>query len=162
VRTLLLGPEAAFVLVTGPGGESVRQAMQFRERLETYGAPLAGVLVNRVRLWPGGEPPSLLEAGAEADPADLTALAAALAEACGSEIPAAEAAQAALDAAKGYAALARRDARATRTLRELVEAEGGHWGQVPEFPDDVHDLAGLAQIARAIRGEEGSPVGEGT
>jgi anion-transporting ArsA/GET3 family ATPase len=162
VRTLLLGPEAAFVLVTGPGGESVRQAMQFRERLETYGAPLGGVLVNRVHLWPGGEPASVLEAGAEADTADLTALATALTDACGSEIPAAEAAQAALDAAKGYAALARRDARATRKLRELVEADEGYWGQIPEFPDDVHDLAGLAQIARAICGEEGSPVGEGT
>jgi anion-transporting ArsA/GET3 family ATPase len=162
VRTLLLGPESAFVLVTGPGGESVRQAMQFRERLETYGAPLAGVLVNRVRLWPGGVPPSVLEAGAAADPADLAALAAALADACGSAVPAAEAAQAAHDAAKGYAALARRDARATQTLRDLVEAEEGYWGQIPEFPDDVHDLAGLAQIARAICGEEDSPGGEET
>lgn len=162
VRTLLLGPEASFVLVTGPGGESVRQALQFRERLETYGAPLGGVLVNRVHLWPGGEPASVLEAGSETASADLAALAAALNDACGSELPAAEAAQAALDVAKGYAALARRDARATRALREIVEADQGYWGQIPEFPDDVHDLAGLAQIARAICGEEDSPVGEGT
>jgi len=160
VRSLLLGPEAAFVLVTGPGGDSVRQALQFRERLETYGAPLAGVLVNRVRLWPGEMPPSVLEAGAAADPAGLTALAGALADACGSELRAEEAAQAALDAARAYAALARRDSRATRKLRDLVEADEGYWGQIPEFPEDVHDLAGLAQIARAICGEEDSRVGE--
>jgi anion-transporting ArsA/GET3 family ATPase len=158
VRSLLLGPEAAFVLVTGPGGESVRQALQFRERLATYGAPLAGVLVNRVHLWPGGVPPAALEE----DPADLAALAGALADSCDAEIPADRAARAALDAAKGYAALARRDARATRMLRELVEADESYWGRIPEFPDDVHDLAGLAQIARAICGEEGSPVGEAT
>ncbi len=52
VRSLLLGPESGFVLVAGPGGDSVRQATELRQRLETFGVDLEGVLVNRVRLWP--------------------------------------------------------------------------------------------------------------
>jgi anion-transporting ArsA/GET3 family ATPase len=160
VRTLLLGPESSFILVTGPGGESVRQALRFRDRLGTYGVNLTGVLVNRVHLWPDGAPPAELARARPPDPDDLSALAAALAETCGPGLPSEQAARAALKAAKGYAALVRRDARATRALRERLEGHGGFWGQIPELPDDVHDLPGLARIARAIFEEEGAPLGE--
>jgi anion-transporting ArsA/GET3 family ATPase len=150
VRGLLLGPEAAFVLVAGPGRESVREAAGFRRRLEGFGVRLAGLLVNRVRLWPEGGPPPPLE-GAEAD---LPRLAAAFREACGPGCPADAAARAALAAARGYAAMVERDARATRVLREAIVGQGRFFREIPELPGDVHDLPGLALVADAIFREE--------
>jgi anion-transporting ArsA/GET3 family ATPase len=150
VRGLLLGPEACFVLVAGPGRESVRQTVDFRRRLEAFGVHLAGTLVNRMHLWPGAEPPHL--DGAEAD---LPRLAGALAAACGPELEAEVAARAALEAARGYAALVERDARATAALREAMRGQGRFFREIPELPGDVHDLPGLACIADAIFRETG-------
>lgn len=143
VRGLLLGPQARYVLVTGPGRASVRQARDFRERLAEHGVTPAGVIANRVHQWPGGgEPPA---AGFGADEADLVALAAAL------EGPSAlEAARAAVAAATDYAAVVRRDARATRELREAAAQTHAFWAAIPELSEDVHDLVGLARIAQAI------------
>jgi anion-transporting ArsA/GET3 family ATPase len=145
VRGLLLGPQAAFVLVAGPGSESVRQAAGLRRRVEGFGVALTGTLVNRVRLWPGGGPPPPLDAAE----ADLPRLAAALA-AGGPPEPSAEAARAALALARGYAAWVERDARATAALREAMRGQGRFFGEIPELPSDVHDLEGLARIADAI------------
>jgi anion-transporting ArsA/GET3 family ATPase len=171
VRSLLLGPEAAFLLVTGPARESVRQAIDFRSRLDAYGVSLEGVLVNRMRAWSGPPP----DAGALAEPApgDLEALAQALAatEGNGPDAPAPSAAEddlpdamtaarAAVAAAKGYAALVRRDAGATRELREEVERSGRYWAEIPELPDDVHDLEGLQRIAAAVFSQEEPPSAE--
>jgi anion-transporting ArsA/GET3 family ATPase len=153
VRALLLGPETAFVLVAGAGRDSVQQALELRQRLAGFGASLTGVLVNRVRIWPGGGPPPDL-AGAEGS---LGALAAALAASEGAGFPAQAAAKAALGAAAGYAAFVRRDARETAALRSAVEKQGGYWGAIPELSGDVHDLAGLAQVARAIFGSQADP-----
>ena len=150
VRALLVGSEAAFVLVAGTGGESQRQAVEFLDRLEAFDVPLSGVLINRVRLWPeGDEPPDRLTGGEPRD-SDLAALAKALATGTPPDFPAEAAARAAVDAATGYAALVRRDARSTRTLRTRARDRGRYWGQVPEFAGDIHDLAGLAHIADAI------------
>jgi anion-transporting ArsA/GET3 family ATPase len=148
VRGAMLGPEAAFVLVAGPGRESVRQATRFRQRLERFGVRLEGILVNRVRRWPEpGGPPAF--AGVEAD---LPRLARALAGA-GGPAAADAAAAAALDAARGYAALVERDARSTQGLRETIVSQGRFYCEIPELPEDVHDLPGLARIADAIFGE---------
>jgi anion-transporting ArsA/GET3 family ATPase len=154
VRGLLLSPQSSFLLVTGPGRDSVRQAVEFRERLETYGVELAGVVVNRIRTWPEPELPASLAEGAAPDPGDVDALAAQLAPVCPAEVSAAGAARAAVEAARGYAALVRRDERATRELRRETEREGGFWGRIPELPEDVHDLPGLARVARAVFGGE--------
>jgi anion-transporting ArsA/GET3 family ATPase len=160
VRSLLLGPDASFVLVAGPERESVEQAGRFLDRLEATRVPLAGLLVNRVRHWPEpGEPPELARAGA----ADTAALASALRALGGGRFAADEAARAALRAATGYASLVRRDARATRALRERTEAQGRFYCEVPELEQDVHDLAGLANLAdRVFRGgaKEPSLAGE--
>ncbi len=150
VRGLLLGPQSAFVLVSGPGHEAVRQASGLGRRLEGFGIRLAGTLVNRVRLWPGGAPPPALD-GAEAD---LPRLAAALAAGCGSQPAADAAARAALAAARGYAAVVERDARGTRALRQAMRGQGRFDREIPELPGDVHDLPGLASIADAIFLEE--------
>jgi anion-transporting ArsA/GET3 family ATPase len=153
VRALLLGPESSFVLVTGPGRDSVRQAVDFRERLSAYGVKLAGVLVNRIHLWPDGDTPPGLAPGVPTPPQDLAALTQALSEVCGADFPAQQATQAALEAAKGYAALVRRDARAMQELEREIQ-EVGFWGKIPELPNDVHDLAGLAHMARTIFRED--------
>ncbi len=150
VRALLVGSEAAFVLVAGTGGESQRQAVEFLERLEAFDVPLSGVLINRVRLWPEGDGPPDGLTGGELRDSDLAALAKALATGTPSDFPAEAAARAAVDTATGYAALVRRDARSTRTLRTRARDRGRYWGQVPEFAGDIHDLAGLAHIADAI------------
>jgi anion-transporting ArsA/GET3 family ATPase len=150
VRALLLGPETAFVMVAGAGRDSVRQALALRERLAGFGASLNGVLLNRVRLWPGGGTPPDLRAAE----GSLGALAAALAANQPAGFPASEAARAAVDAAAGYAALVRRDARETAALRGAVEKQRGYWGAIPELAGDVHDLAGLARIAHAIFGSD--------
>jgi anion-transporting ArsA/GET3 family ATPase len=150
VRGLLLGPEACFVLVAGPERESVRKTVDFRRRLDGFGVQLAGTLVNRMHLWPGVEPPQL--DGADAD---LPRLEEALASACGPGFEARVAARAALDAARGYAALVERDARATASLREAMRGEGLFFREIPQLPSDVHDLVGLASIADAIFRETG-------
>jgi anion-transporting ArsA/GET3 family ATPase len=150
VRGLLLGPEAVFVLVAGPGRESVRQAVDFRRRLEGFGVGLAGTLVNRMHLWPEAGAPRLQ--GAEAD---LPRLAGALAEGGGPGFPAEAAARAALEAARGYAALVELDARATGALREAMRGQDRFFREIPELPSDVHDLPGLAAIADAIFREAG-------
>jgi anion-transporting ArsA/GET3 family ATPase len=163
VRALLLGRETAFVLVAGAGRDAVQQALALRARLAGYGARLAGVLVNRVRVWPGGGAPPELAASE----AQLAALAAAFGASEPAGFPAQEAARAALSAAAGYAAFVRRDARETAALRDAVEKQGGYWGVIPELPDDVHDLAGLARIAHAAfgnaagRAEEDGDAGAG-
>ena len=151
VRSLLLGPESTFVLVSGPGGESARRASDFLDRLEGYGVSLAGVLVNRIRLWPSeGFPP-----GGDAQPAaDIEALRDALRASEGTDYPAQLAAEAAVKAATRYAEWVRADARSAQPLRERIEAQGRFWGRVPEFERDVHDLSGLGRVADRIAGKE--------
>jgi anion-transporting ArsA/GET3 family ATPase len=154
VRGLLVGPEAAFVLVAGPGAESQRQAVDFLDRLEAFQVPLTGVLITRMRLWPEGhEPPPSLTEG-EPRPADVAALARALGKGEADDFPAEVAARAAIDAATGYAALVQRDARSTSALRSRARDRGCYWGRISEFAGDIHDLPGLAHIGDAIfRGE---------
>ena len=68
----------------------------------------------------------------------------------GEDYPAAAAARAAGDAAKGYAARVRSDAQSTESLRAEIEGRGGFWLPIPEFDEDIHDLEGLGQIADLI------------
>jgi anion-transporting ArsA/GET3 family ATPase len=154
VRSMLLGPESSFVLVSGPGNVSARHATDFLDRLEGYGVSLAGVLVNRIRLWPsevsppeGGAPPS----------ADIEALRDALWASEGADYPAQLAADAAARAATRYAEWVRADARSAQPLRERIEAQGCFWGCIPEFEEDVHDLAGLGRVADRIAGKSEEP-----
>jgi anion-transporting ArsA/GET3 family ATPase len=147
VRGLLRGPDAGFVLVAGPERESVTQASAFLAHLEGFGIRLLGVVANRVRCWPGGgDPPS------EAPrPADVDALASALAAHAPPGYPAQRAAQAAAACASGYAALVRRDERSLQALRDRARADGRRfWRAVPEQAGDVSDLASLARIGARI------------
>ena len=148
VRALLLGPDSAFVLVASPETESAQQALQFLSRLESKRVPVAGIVMNRVRLWPeaaAGAEPRVPSADA-ASAADLAALAGALRAAHPGALPAEQAARAALDAAARYAAVVRRDARALDGFRD----RSSFLRAVPEFTGDVHDLEGLARVAAAL------------
>jgi anion-transporting ArsA/GET3 family ATPase len=154
VRSLLLGPESAFVLVAGPGRESSRHATDFLDHLEDFGVSLAGVLVNRIRLWPSEDAPP----GDDARPSvGLEALRDALWASEGADYPAPLAAEAAARAATRYADWVRADARSAQPLRERIEAQGCFWGCIPEFEKDVHDLSGLGRVADQIAGRNEEP-----
>ncbi len=146
VRALLLGPETAFVLVAGPESESVKQAQRFLERLQEGDVRVAGVVANRVRLWPDPDSPPSVDATDE----DLAALASALQRQEGEGFPAQRAARAAVDAASRYAGLVRRDAEALLALRGNAQQRGSFFRVVPEQRADVHDLTGLARVAAAL------------
>jgi anion-transporting ArsA/GET3 family ATPase len=150
VRSLLLGPDATFVLVSGPGHEAARNATDFLDRLEGYGVSLAGVFVNRMRLWPSDD--ALPSDETAPRRADVEALEAALRANEGAQYPAGIAAEAAVDAATRYAEWVRADARCAQPLRERIEAQGRFWGCIPEFERDVHDLSGLGRVADHISG----------
>ncbi len=146
VNALLVGSETGFVLAAGPAAESVVHAEAFLERLETSGVPLAGVILNRARVWPGpGAVPSTIPDAGSEDEA-VRELAAAL----GDEA----AARAAIDAASEYASLVRRDESSTRTLRRRTRRLGCFWRRVPELPCDIHDLDGLARVADVLFAEQ--------
>src|SRR5262249_7063098 len=137
-----------------PESESVKAAQRFLDRLESSNVRVAGIVANRVRLWPEGAPPPDLDA---ADPAPL---ARALAAADGHDFPPERAARAAIDAAARYAALVRRDAAALTALREHAGRRGSFFRVVPEQSGDVHDLSGLALVAAALARESTSEAAE--
>ncbi len=148
VQALLFGPESAFVLAAGPADESVADAMTFLDRLEDSGAAVAGVVVNRVRMWPAAAVKLPLESEREAALASLAeALAELEEETAGS---ARKAAQAALSMLDGYASMVQQDRVATAPLRERAQRRGCFWREVPELPLDVHDLDGIARIASFV------------
>jgi anion-transporting ArsA/GET3 family ATPase len=147
VRSLLLGSDSAFVLVSGPQRRSLDDAERFLARLEQTGVPLAGVVVNRVRGWPeGGAPPRQVPDGASRPEAEA-ALARALAAREGESFPADEAARAAVDCVDRYASSVRRDLEVTEPLVEGSRRAGRFAVRVPELAGDVHDLEGLVGLA---------------
>jgi hypothetical protein len=80
----------------------------------------------------------------------LAKLREALAASEGKDFPAQLAAEAATEAATGYAALVRSDARSTQALRERVTGQSRFWGCISESEQDVHDLVSLGEIADRI------------
>jgi anion-transporting ArsA/GET3 family ATPase len=149
VQSMLLGPGTGFVLVAGPSFESARNALDFLKHLERSGVPIQGVIINRMRLWPG-EP---TDAEALIDPprrpaleADCELLARALADSPGVG-DGRSAARAALAATTEYASLVRLDLGSTRDLRSHAEQRGFFIRLIPELSRDVHDLVGLRTIA---------------
>lgn len=150
VRTLLTGPEAAFVLTSGTTAYAVGDAVQFLERLESFGVDIAAVVSNRVRMWPpGGDPPPRIPCeGQEGDA--LRSLGAALAGTARREFDPDAAARAAIDAAARYAESVRFDRCRAEPLTERARQRNFVWRPVPELPHDIHDLEGLGRIADAL------------
>jgi anion-transporting ArsA/GET3 family ATPase len=150
VEARLVGEDAAFVLAASPAVASTRQALALLDRLEAARVPLAGVVVNRVHLWPGGGSlPERVPDPGRADEARRS-LADALRRTEGEDLAWEEAARAALDAADGYASLVRADAESTVPLEARATEGGGFVRRIPELAEDVHDLEGLARLGRYL------------
>ncbi|HKA66586.1 MAG TPA: ArsA-related P-loop ATPase [Solirubrobacterales bacterium] len=139
VNKLLADPRTCFLVVCGPQGEPVDEAVYFHRKLVEAKLPFGGVIVNKVHY-----PAEKLRG---ANPIDLPA---ALAERLGDEDLARRVAANFSD----YQALAERDARNIERLATELRASGVI--RVPYLDEDVHDLAGLAQINRYLfaTGEE--------
>lgn len=132
---LLADPETAFLVVAAPERDAMREAGFFIERLASEQMPLAGLLVNRVRVTAAKQ----LSAGRAEDAADRL-------EALGGHTLAVSLlrvhAQAAEDAARHRAII----------TRFGTSHPGVPVGTVPAHPVDIHDLTGLRDIGEALAG----------
>ena len=139
VNKLLASPTTCFLVVCGPQGEPINEAVYFHRKLVEAKLPFGGVIVNKVH-YPAEE---LCEGKVEDLPANL-------AEKLGDEGLTERVAANFAD----YQALADRDARNIEHLAREMRATGVI--RVPYLDEDVHDLAGLAQINRYLfaTGEE--------
>jgi anion-transporting ArsA/GET3 family ATPase len=138
VNKLLADPSTCFLVVCGPQGEPVDEAVYFHRKLVEAKLPFGGVIVNKVHY-----PAEQLRAEVEGLPESLT-------EKLGDEGLAHRVAANFAD----YQALAERDARNIKHLASELRTKGVI--RVPYLDEDVHDIAGLAQINRYLfaTGEE--------
>ena len=132
VNNLLADPHTCFLVVCGPQGEPVDEAVYFHRKLVEAKLPFGGVIVNKVHY-----PAERLRGGDAGLPA-------ALAEALGDEDLGARAFENFAD----YQALAERDAANIERLAKEMRSRAVI--RVPYLDEDVHDLAGLAEINRYL------------
>ena len=133
VNSLLADPHTCFLVVCGPQGEPIDEAVYFHRKLVEAKLPFGGVIVNKVH-YP-----------AEQLRGDGDDLAAALAGEARRRGPGA-ARRRELRRLPG-AGRARRRATSSTSPREL-RTQGVI--RVPYLDEDVHDLAGLAEINRYL------------
>jgi len=134
VNKLLADPHTCFLVVCGPQGEPIDEAVYFHRKLVEAKLPFGGVVVNKVHY-----PAESLRG--EGDPADLEAT---LAEKLGDE----DLAKRVCENFAEYQALAERDARNIEHLAAELRTSGVI--RVPYLDEDVHDLGGLAEINRYL------------
>jgi anion-transporting ArsA/GET3 family ATPase len=127
VNELLADPETCFLVVCGPQGEPISEAVYFHRKLVEARLPFGGVIVNKVHY--GSELP-------EGDDA--------LAERLNGALGDAGLAGRVLDNLRDYRGLAGRDRRNIRRLTAEMRARSVI--EVPNLDVDVHDLAGLMRI----------------
>jgi len=127
VSELLADPETCFLVVCGPQGEPITEAVYFHRKLVQAKLPFGGVIVNKVHY--ASELPDPDEALAEL-----------LARELGSE----DLVERVLRNLDDYRGLAARDQRNIRRLTAEMRARSVI--QVPYLDEDVHDLGGLLRI----------------
>ena len=132
VNSLLADKRTCFLVVCGPQGEPIDEAVYFHRKLVEAKLPFGGVIVNKVH-YP-----------AERLRGDGGDLGVALGEKLGDEDLAGRVAGNFAD----YQALAERDARNIEHLAKELRTKGVI--RVPYLDEDVHDLAGLAEINRYL------------
>jgi anion-transporting ArsA/GET3 family ATPase len=132
VNGLLADSRTTFLVVCGPQGEPINEAVYFHRKLVEAKLPFGGVVVNKVH-YPAEQ--------LRGDGADLRAE---LSKRLGDEDLAHRVAENFAD----YQALAERDARNIERLSAELRASGVI--RVPYLDEDVHDLAGLAEINRYL------------
>jgi anion-transporting ArsA/GET3 family ATPase len=132
VNELLADPSTCFLVVCGPQGEPISEAVYFHRKLVEAKLPFGGVIVNKVHYF--GDHP-------RGDGEDLRrALSGLLGDEDLSDRVAANLAD--------YQALAERDAANIDHL--AAELQTQRVIRVPYLDEDVHDLAGLAEINRYL------------
>jgi anion-transporting ArsA/GET3 family ATPase len=132
VNKLLADPGTCFLVVCGPQGEPIDEAVYFHRKLVEAKLPFGGVIVNKVH-YPADE----LRADVEDLPGTLT-----------ERLDDADLAQRVAANFADYQALAERDARNIDHLASELRTRGVI--RVPHLDEDVHDLAGLAEINRYL------------
>jgi anion-transporting ArsA/GET3 family ATPase len=132
VNDLLADRRTCFLVVCGPQGEPIDEAVYFHRKLVEAKLPFGGVIVNKVHY-----PAERLRG----DGADLGA---ALAAKLGDE----ELAERVAANFADYQVLAERDAHNIERL--AAELRTAAVIRVPHLDEDVHDLAGLAEIDRYL------------
>ncbi len=131
VNELLADRRTAFLVVCGPQGEPISEAVYFHRKLVEAKLPFGGVIVNKVHYAANGE--SSDDEGLEEQ----------LAAALDKDLAARVAANFA-----DHSALAERDRRNIDHL--AAELRERHVIRVPYLDEDVHDVAGLAEINRYL------------
>jgi anion-transporting ArsA/GET3 family ATPase len=129
VSELLSDPATTFMVVCGPQGEPISEAVYFHRKLVEAQLPVGGVIVNKVHYEAD------TEAGGEAE-VDLRDL-------LDDELAARVASNFA-----DYQALAQRDARNVDHLARELNAR--RVIRVPYMDEDIHDLEGLLKIDRYL------------
>jgi anion-transporting ArsA/GET3 family ATPase len=129
VSELLADPATCFMVVCGPQGEPISEAVYFHRKLVEAKLPVGGVIVNKVHYQADAEAGEV----AEADLRDLL-----------DEELAARVASNFAD----YQALAQRDARNVDHLARELNAR--RVIRIPYLDEDVHDLEGLLKIDRYL------------
>jgi len=127
VSELLANPETCFLVVCGPQGEPISEAVYFHRKLVEAELPFGGVIVNKVHFES-----ELPEPGDDLV-GELTAA-----------IGDGDVARRVADNFADYRRLAERDQRNIRRL--TAEMRARLVIQVPYLDEDVHDLAGLMRI----------------
>lgn len=145
IRETLLGKDAAFVLIAGPGHQSSHNAAMFLTHLQDARTRLRGVVINRMHLWPDTAPASEALLSGSVPESDIERLASSLGDADG--------ARAAVEAASRFARQVQRDDENTRSLRNHANEEECFFCTIAEEPRDIHDLESLSGIARALVGD---------
>jgi anion-transporting ArsA/GET3 family ATPase len=133
VNELLADDQSTFLVVCGPQGEPISEAVYFHRKLVEAQLPFGGVIVNKVHYE--------LDDAVSGDGASLGD---ALTDALGSEDLADRVAANFAD----YEALAHRDRRNVRRLAKEMRTRAVI--EVPYLDHDVHDLAGLMEINRYL------------
>ncbi len=143
VNSLLADPHTCFLVVCGPQGEPIDEAVYFHRKLVEAKLPFGGVIVNKVHY-----PAERLRG----DGGDLgAALAANFEGPAFAELERSEREDLARRVAGNFAdyqALAERDARNIEHLAAELRTKGVI--RVPYLDEDVHDLGGLAEINRYL------------
>jgi anion-transporting ArsA/GET3 family ATPase len=131
VNELLADDRTSFLVVCGPQGEPIDEAVYFHRKLVEAKLPFGGVIVNRVHY----------EDGTDDEPE-------ALAEQLAGEVGSADLAGRVAANFADYRALASRDRANVRHLANEMRARVVI--EVPYLDEDVHDLRGLMQLNRYL------------
>ncbi len=134
VNELLADRQTSFLVVCGPQGEPIEEAVYFHRKLVEAELPFGGVIVNKVHF--------------EGDLGEDDEIESQLADALGD----AELVSRVMANLSDYRALADRDRRNIARLAAEMRARGVI--EVPYLDEDVHDLGGLMEINRWLFAQE--------